>query len=223
LLVPIDDLADAEHLEAALNSSGARLILTTAGHIEANKGILRADNVTALRIDEDACSGPNITARQACAENQADDLPVPAADPPAMLSWTSGTTGSPKAFVLTHSNIASNIEALQQLAVAGPRDRALLPLPLHHGYPFVVGMLTTLTLGTTIVLPSGATGPGLMRALCEGNVTTIIGVPRRYEALSAAITARLEFPVLREKPGIQSRGITSRRTTRPSSSGFGGG
>jgi long-chain acyl-CoA synthetase len=38
---------------------------------------------------------------------------------------------------------------LQQLAVAGPRDRALLSLPLHHAYPFVVGMLTTLTLGTT--------------------------------------------------------------------------
>ena len=109
-----------------------------------------------------------------------------------MLSWTSGTTGSPKAFILTHRNIASNVEALQKLAVVGPRDRALLPLPLHHAYPFVVGMLTTLTLGTTIVLPGGTTGSALMRALREANVTTIIGVPRLYEALWTAIEARLK-------------------------------
>jgi long-chain acyl-CoA synthetase len=109
-----------------------------------------------------------------------------------MLSWTSGTTGSPKAFVLTHRNIATNIEALQQLGVVGSRDRALVPLPLHHAYPFVVGMLTTLTLGTTIVLPGGTTGPTLMRALREADVTTIIGVPRLYEALSTAIDGRLE-------------------------------
>lgn len=112
-----------------------------------------------------------------------------------MLSWTSGTTGSPKAFVLTHRNIASNVEALQRLAVVGPHDRAMLPLPLHHAYSFVVGMLTTLALGTTIVLPGGTTGPALMGALREANVTTIIGVPRLYEALWAAIAARLESRV----------------------------
>jgi acyl-CoA synthetase (AMP-forming)/AMP-acid ligase II len=41
------------------------------------------------------------------------DLLAPAPDEPAVLSWTSGTTGSPKAFLLTHRNIATNIEAFQ--------------------------------------------------------------------------------------------------------------
>jgi long-subunit acyl-CoA synthetase (AMP-forming) len=40
-------------------------------------------------------------------------LPVPGLDQPALLSWTSGTAGSPKAFLLTHRNIATNIEAFQ--------------------------------------------------------------------------------------------------------------
>jgi long-chain acyl-CoA synthetase len=190
LLVPIDDLADAEQLEAALNSSGAGMILTTAHHRDTIGAILRGRNITALLLDEDTRAGPLAPAQQASVSTQSQDLPVPLADAPAILSWTSGTTGSPKAFVLTHRNIASNVDALQHLALAGPRDRALLPLPLHHAYPFIVGMLTTLTFGTTIVLPGATTGPALTKALREGSVTIIVGVPRLYDALSAAITAR---------------------------------
>jgi acyl-coenzyme A synthetase/AMP-(fatty) acid ligase len=96
MLVPIDDLADAEQLEAALMSSGARLILTTAHHLDASGAILNAHDVTAIRVDEGGRSGPGATASQVLADKRAEDLPVAANNEPAMLSWTSGTTGSPK-------------------------------------------------------------------------------------------------------------------------------
>ena len=121
ILVPIDDLADAEQFEAALNSGGARLILTTARRLDASGAILRARDVTAILVDESEHTVQAATPWQALANKQAEDLPVPANDEQAMLSWTSGTTGSPKAFMLTHFNIASNVEALQKLAVVGPR------------------------------------------------------------------------------------------------------
>ena len=192
VLVPIDDLADAEQFDAALTSSAARLIFTTAGHLEASSDILRAHAARAILVDETECTVQTATGWQSLLGPRNGDLPVPARDEPALLSWTSGTTGSPKAFLLTHLNIASNVEAVGQLAVVGPRDRALLPLPLHHAYPFIVGTLSTLTLGTAIVLPGGTTGPLLMAAMREGGVTTIIGVPRLYEALGAAIDARVK-------------------------------
>jgi long-chain acyl-CoA synthetase len=74
-------------------------------------------------------------------------------------------------------------------------------------------MLTTLTLGTTIVLPGGTTGPTLVRALREADVTAIIGMPRLYEALSAAIDGRLDgrrlvclaFRVLLKMTGLVRR------------------
>ena len=191
VVVPVDDLADEEQFEAALASSRARLIFTTSRHLEASGAMLRARGVDVILVDEPGRAGPAAKAWQALLNAQSENLALPADDEPAILSWTSGTTGSPKAFSLTHRNIAANVEALQELAVVGPDDRALLPLPLHHVYPFIVGMLTTLTLGTAIVLPGGTTGPLLMTALREGGVTTIVGVPRLYEALVAAIETRI--------------------------------
>jgi len=191
MLVPIDDLAEPDAVAAMLKSCNARLVITTRRHRDASDALWRAQGIGAILIDENQQSADNATPWRSLLLEPCEHLPDPAGDEPALLSWTSGTTGTPKAFVLSHRNIATNVAALQRLAVVAPRDRVLLPLPLHHAYPFVVGMLTTLTLGTSIVLPGAATGPALMRALQEGQVTAIVGVPRLYEALGAAIDARV--------------------------------
>src|SRR5205823_493979 len=158
---------------------------------EAAGDILCDHAASVILVDEPEGAGQSATSWLSVLAERTDDLPIPALDQPALLSWTSGTTGSPKAFLLTHRNIATNIEALRELTVVGPQDRALLPLPLHHAYPFIVGMLTTLTIGTTIVLPGGTTGPVLVRAMREADVTTIIGVPRLYDAVWAALETRV--------------------------------
>ena len=72
----------------------------------------------------------------------------------AALFYTSGTTGPPKGVPLSHGNIAFNLDALLALNLVGPGDRVLLPLPLHHSYPFIVGTLTPLVAGAAIVMPS---------------------------------------------------------------------
>jgi long-chain acyl-CoA synthetase len=191
-LVPIDDLADAEQFETGLKSSNARLVITTTRHLEECKVALRVNGAGAILLDYGERSEPDAPSWQSLLSERVVDLPDAAGDEPAVLTWTSGTTGSPKAFVLTHRNIGYNVEALRRLAVVRCDDRALLPLPLHHAYPLVVGMLTTLTIGTTLVLPSGSTGPLLMQALRDAEVTTIVGVPRLYEALAATIAARID-------------------------------
>ena len=106
----------------------------------------------------------------------------------AFLLHTSGTTGTPKAVPLTHTNVLSSICALGDILRIGPDDRALLPLPLHHAYPLVVGLLTPLSCGASVVLPSGISGPELSRALRAGGATWLIGVPRLYDALLTAMT-----------------------------------
>src|SRR5690606_6620815 len=103
---------------------------------------------------------------------------------------TSGTTGPPQGVPLTHRSLASNVQALLAEHLADESDRACLPLPLSHVYPFTVGMLTPLAAGAAIIMPKGLSGPEILDALQEGKATAMIGVPRLYEALIAAIKRR---------------------------------
>jgi long-chain acyl-CoA synthetase len=105
----------------------------------------------------------------------------------AAIFYTSGTTGQPKGVPLTHGNLAFQLNARLAADLTQAEDRVLLPLPLHHVYPFTIGLLTPLAFGLPIVLPYTLTGPQLVRALRDADVTTIIGVPRLYQALLTGI------------------------------------
>jgi long-chain acyl-CoA synthetase len=109
----------------------------------------------------------------------------------ALLAFTSGTTGTPKAVKLSHANLMSNVEALVEARIISRQDRALVPLPLHHAYPLTVGMLTVLASGATMVFPAGLSGPQMIQAVREGQVTVLLGVPRIYNALLTNIRAEL--------------------------------
>src|SRR5207245_4418315 len=126
VVVPIDDLADAEQFEAALTSGSVRLVFTTTHHLEASSDILRGHAARVILIDEPEGARQSATGWLSALGERADDLPVPGLDQPALLSWTSGTTGSPKAFLLKHRNIATNIEALQTTAYVGTEVRRVL-------------------------------------------------------------------------------------------------
>jgi long-chain acyl-CoA synthetase len=119
------------------------------------------------------------------------DIPDLDPDSPACLLYTSGTTGMPKGVPLTHRNILSNVGALIEAGLAGHDDRIMLPLPLHHTYPLTVGVLGSLAMGATLVLPEGLAGPQILRALADSRATVMIGVPRLYNALIEAIEGRV--------------------------------
>ena len=58
----------------------------------------------------------------------------------AALFYTSGTTGAAKGVPLSHANLVFQIDTLLGAYLVSEDDRVLLPLPLHHVYPFVKGM-----------------------------------------------------------------------------------
>ena len=123
--------------------------------------------------------------------DQPADLPALAPDAPAVLFYTSGTTGLPKGVPLSHRNLLANLDGLRDQKLAYPGVRALLPLPLHHVYPFMVGLLVPLAGGAAVILPAAGTGPEIVRALRQGRATVLIGVPGLYEAVVTTIRRRI--------------------------------
>jgi hypothetical protein len=83
------------------------------------------------------------------------------------------------------------LNAILALSVLADIDRILLPLPLHHVYPFVIGILLPLAKGLPIVMPQALTGPQMLRAIREGWGTVVPGVPRLVEVLCSGIEARV--------------------------------
>ena len=180
LPVPVNDHASARELGQILSACGARRIAARARHLPEFRAL--GANFDYLRLDgEDnwAClpDGPKVV------------LPPVRASDPASLLWTSGTTGAPKGVPLTHANFIANLDALLSERFADASDRVLLPLPLHHAYPFTVGLLYAFGVGATILFPSGITGPEIAQAVRQGRATAIIGVPRLYAALFEAIAS----------------------------------
>lgn len=110
----------------------------------------------------------------------------------AVLFYTSGTSGPPKGVPLSHANIVSNLAAVAKKGLVRPEDRLLLPLPLHHVYPFVVGLLTPLGMGLSVIFPRSLIGAHFFSAMHAGEVTILVGVPRLYAALLAAIEQSFE-------------------------------
>ena len=84
-----------------------------------------------------------------------DPLPVLRTDDPALLMYSSGTTGQPKGAVHTHRSILAhgkNSILSHELTAA---DRSLLVLPLYHINAECVTLIPTLMSGGSVVIPRG--------------------------------------------------------------------
>ena len=79
--------------------------------------------------------------------------PPPAASDPALLMYTSGTTGTPKGALLTHANLVASGRSVSQWHGLGPGDRVLSALPLYHINGQCIATISTLLSGGAIVLP----------------------------------------------------------------------
>lgn len=186
VVVPIDAQVGNETFAHVLQDSGAKFIVIDAAGVERLQGIRTSSRLRPIRLDD---SGADGSSRK---QPAASHLPLPDVRPddPAVLFYTSGTTGPPKGVPLTHANLAFQVNAALAAKLVQPNDRLLPPLPLHHVYPFVIGMLGALALGVAIVMPHSLTGPQIADAVRGGNVTLIIGVPRLYAAFYQNLRAQ---------------------------------
>jgi malonyl-CoA/methylmalonyl-CoA synthetase len=105
------------------------------------------------------------------------------ADSPALIGYTSGTTGRPKGAVLSHGNLLASVEALVLAWRWTAADRLVLALPLFHMHGLGVGLHGTLAAGASAVLVPRFTVDAMLDAAAEHRATLFFGVPTMYTRL----------------------------------------
>ena len=150
VVAPLNLQAQPDQLTYVLDHSDCKLVFVTEFQherlLKALAGVKRPIEV--MVIDRDAeevlppvCSAP-------------EGLPQVAEDDPALLLYTSGTTGVPKGVILTHKNMVAGGQYVIEAHGLVKDDVALCSLVLFHINALVVSLMSTVVLGATIVLPN---------------------------------------------------------------------
>ena len=112
----------------------------------------------------------------------------------ALLLYTSGTTGRSKGAMLTHDNLLATITGLLAAWAWRREDVLLLALPLFHTHGLVVGALTALAAGATVVLhprfDAGAVAAALLGEADPPRPSLFFGVPTMYVRLVDELARR---------------------------------
>ncbi|MDP2964069.1 MAG: AMP-binding protein [Sulfurimicrobium sp.] len=104
-------------------------------------------------------------------------------DDPINIQYTSGTTGFPKAVVLTHHNILNNAWFTAQAMHFTEVDRLCVPVPFYHCFGMVLANLLCLSVGACEVIASDHFDPlAVLQAVEQERCTAIHGVPTMFIA-----------------------------------------
>lgn len=105
----------------------------------------------------------------------------PAGTQPALVLYTSGTTGAPKGVVVSRAAIVADIDALATAWLWTPDDTLVHGLPLYHVHGLVLGVLGPLRLGARLA----HTGRPTPQAYAQQAGTMYFGVPTVWSRIAA--------------------------------------
>ncbi len=130
-------------------------------------------------------------AGDAFADASGDADPVPrAVGDPALLVFSSGTTGTPKGVPLSHGNLAASLEGLRRVWAWGAEDRLLHVLPVFHLHGLGVALYGSLLAGNALVLHERFDPDRVLDEAASEAVTLLMAVPTMLHRLVDAAQRR---------------------------------
>lgn len=190
VLVTVNTSFGVEDLAYVLRHSGAKVLCTgreAKGHDLL--GVLRALDRTALPdlrsvvlLEGGALEGALPFEDLAC-DRSTIPHERPAIDDCINMQYTSGTTGFPKAVMLSSRNLVGNARRTAGHAALTEDDRVLCHVPLFHCFGCVVAVLASTCAGARICLTRVFDPSDSLRVIRRHGVTVVHGVPAMFRAL----------------------------------------
>ncbi len=182
----------AQTLEKAIEDTNVRIVIVTAVGVLLGgpRGLIANLVVRRVRRAVPPWRLPNaVRFKRALAEGRSRKTELPKIEPTdlAFLQYTGGTTGVPKAAMLTHRNMIAN---LQQVAAwiasaAGSEGEVFVTaLPLYHVFALTVNALVPMMMGAqNLLIPDPRDLRAFVKALAETRFTAMTGVNTLFNAL----------------------------------------
>ena len=193
ICVPLNPLLSGAELEYHLRDSGAKVLFAFAGTrlaSEATSTVLVKNGSVRCEIFTGGEGSP-VAPFDAPAETVLEPVPVAASDP-AIILYTSGTTGKPKGATLTHANILSNARSCVSVFGFTADDVIFGGLPLFHAFGQTVSMNAAFAASATVALLPRFTPDDALNLMERAGVSVLAAVPSMYVSLAAALEAEPE-------------------------------
>ena len=185
VFIPLNYRLSGPELTFALNHSQARVLIADsagAALMDPEKGTLSVQRY--LLVDGEREGWESFDEAREGAQ-AADGIPEVHPDQPALIMYTSGTTGRPKGVTLTHANLWwNNICTVLALRIAAD-DVTIVCAPLFHIGGLNVTTLATWIQGGHLVVHPSFDPSKVLDDLVGMRATTMFGVPIMCQAIAA--------------------------------------
>lgn len=186
IFVPLNTRLAPRELEYMIEDCGARVLVLHEEVRELARAAAWSSGIERRIVVDGPADAPAVEAlddlvRDASPEASETEVTL---DDPAMILYTSGTTGRPKGAVLTHGNLTWNaLNVLVDYDVASD-ERALMIAPMFHVAALGMGALPTLLKGGMLVLQERVEPGEVLAAIERHRITSLSGVPTTFQMLA---------------------------------------
>ena len=165
--VPVNNRLTPEEIAYVLEHSGARAYL-------AQPDLRIQTSIPLWEFDSSAAAG---------------ELPTPAADDPALLLYTSGTTARPKGVIHTQRTLAGNASYMDDWGVT-PDDHTLLFTSMAHASGAIMLLISSLWRGATVTIVPVFDAATVLDTWARSGATFYMALPTLVRALLIEQNAR---------------------------------
>ncbi len=196
IVVSLNAMLKKDEVKFILQDCGAKLVITTAEMRQelVGSGLPCLEHVVITEGEAGNDIAFESVLERASAKLALADM---GRDDPAVIVYTSGTTGFPKGATLSHGNVISNVYSKNHYLNMCPTDRLLLYVPLFHCFGQNAILNSGLNACSTIVLQRRFDPERTLEIVGKERVTLFCGVPTAYIRLLNMDLSRYDLSSIR--------------------------